>query len=340
MSRRARDHARRLVAAISEDDRNYLAEDPIEGLGILGFTVRFRPERDIAAGCSVAGSYHPGPPPTITIVDSRSAGRRHFTGLHELGHRLVAGDPALHDEFDDEPDQGKGLEELVCDAVAGVLLLPDHVVDAHITAAGPTARGVLALFEQTQASREACCVRAAQRITGSGHVMLVHEGVARYTASANTVYTVARGTPQPEGGPALLALERGSARGRAPVRYASGGLSDQFHVDAVADGKGFAFAVFVDVKPAWNSGLSLVDRDDVVTTNEAYCPHCEMDFEALGAPCPKCGGFVHRGNEGCGKCACPPGAVPGTRLCHGCFLQRPPAEFPPGADRCNVCLDG
>lgn len=337
MSRRARDHARRLVATLGEDDTYYLAEDPIEGLQILGFTVRFRPEPQIVTGCSVAGSFQPGPPPTITVVESPSAGRRHFTALHEFGHRLVAEDPMLHDEFDDEPDQGRYLEESVCDAVAAELLLPDDVVGTHIGARGPTARGVLALFEHSAASREACCVRAAQRIVGSGHVMLVHDGVARFTASTNTVYGVGRGTAQPADGPALVALDRGSARGRAPVRYGSGALSDQFYVDAVADGKGFAFAVFVDVKPAWVEGLAIVGAEDVRTTNEAFCPHCEVDFEGFGAPCSKCGGFIHR-IEGCNRCACASEVVPGTRLCLGCFLYQPPAAFPPDAERCNICL--
>ena len=218
MSSWARDHARRLIDQLAETTRVALADAPLVALEDLGYVVQLRPESGIVGGCTVSGSYQPGPPPTITIVESRSQGRLYFTGLHELGHRLVAADDPLQDAFAEQPDKDKKLEEDVCDAVAGELLLPDEIVDRYIGARGPTANAAISLFHDQKASREACCVRAAQRIAGPGHVMLLKDGIARFTATANTLYRVRRGTPQLDGDDTAAWATGGRGEGR--VTYA------------------------------------------------------------------------------------------------------------------------
>jgi len=325
-----------LVAALSAELRARLGNEPFEALESLGYHVVQRPERDIRGRCNVAGSFDAGPPPTINVVASASHGRRLFTALHEFGHRLVADDAPLQDAFDDENDQGVQLEEDVCDAVAAELLIPDEVVDRHIEQRGPTAHSVLALFGETLASREACCVRASQRIVGSGYVMLAVDGVAQFTAAHNTVYRIRRGTEQPEGQLVRQAAERGSAQGRAQLRFASGKLSPLHWGQAVRDDD-YVFAVFVDASPAWIRGPAIAAPDDIFVGADAYCPHCEVDFEAYGPPCPHCGGYQHRR---CGRCAC--GAVTGgpcdQQVCDRCFLRRPPSDFKSGGATCDVCL--
>lgn len=335
MSRRAREHASRLVAQLDPDERDCLAEDPLVGLDLLGIRVRLRPASGIEGDCTVSGSYDAGPPEVITVVESRSIPRQFFTALHELGHRLSATDPDLHDAFDEESDGGRRLEEDVCDAVAAELLLPDARVDAYIGERGPTARGVLELFDNTNASREACCVRAAQRLVGAGHVMLFRDGVARFTASAGTSFRVRRMTPQPEEHP-LRRAGRSSYQGEAPVRYASGGLSDRFFFDAVGDDDGYVFAVFTDSKPAWVKGLAIMNPGDVTSTGEAFCPWCDTDFDGFGAPCPKCQGYTHR-VPWCGKCSCEPERTPGEKQCTRCWVVRPPAEWSLGGAECDIC---
>lgn len=349
MSSWARDHARRLVAQFDESTRRDLAEAPLVALEMLDYVVQLRPESGIAGDCTVSGSYQPGPPPTITIVESRSQGRQYFTGLHELGHRLVADDDPLQDAFAEQPDKDKKLEEDVCDAVAGELLLPDDIVDRYIGPRGPTANAVISLFHDQKASREACCVRAAQRIAAAGHVMVLKDGVARFTATANTLYRVRRGTPQLDGDhPAAWAA---GVRGEGRVRYASGGLSSPFFVDAVADGE-YVFAVFVESAPPWSEGLSMAagvsvnewGRLEVDDTVEASCPHCDVDFQAMGAPCPDCKAYFHRGATGCELCSCGTSASAKAsaikdRLCDGgCFLRRPLSEFTGDNTTCNECL--
>lgn len=332
----ARSHARRLVAAIPADQRQALSEDPLVALEALGFALRLRAELEITGACSVAGSFQPGPPPTITVVETRSRGRRYFTALHEYGHRLIAADHDIHDVFLAEDDDGARLEEDVCDAVAAELLLPDTMVDAHIGPAGPSAQSVIDLFHASHASREACCVRAAQRIAGPGHVMLAVDGVAQFTATTGSPFRVRRATPQGPDHLVSKAARLGSSRGEASLRYASGATSDRFFADATADDDGYVFAVLMEGRPPWLTGLTLLTGDRVEATH-TVCGHCDVGFETLAAPCSTCGDYRHT-PDGCGRCSC--GPVTEEQLCRRCFLRRPPAEFTQGQDVCDICLEG
>ncbi len=76
------------------------------------------------------------------------------------------------------------MEEAICDVVAAELLLPDPLV-GRIGPKGPSASDVIALFYASQASREACCVKAAQTMRTPGYVMLADlTGTALFTAAA------------------------------------------------------------------------------------------------------------------------------------------------------------
>ena len=258
-SERARRQAIRLVSSISHDEKSHFHTDPVAALTRSGFAVREVAPSTASGGCSVAGSYSEGPPPTITVVADASMGRRRFTALHEYGHALVMQDDETQDLLFAEPDHGQRMEEEICDAVAAELLLPGALVEAHISHLGPTARSVAELFHGAKASREAVCVRAAQQIRGVGHVMLAVDGVARFTSS----------------------------RG------------DQFHADAVADDDGYVFAVFVEERPAWERNFAppMVDRtipnevecshcDVQFTAFGAPCRHCGDYRHASG--CDRC----------------------------------------------------
>lgn len=340
-SDRATAHARRLVAGLKSGDTELLRAETFAALEELGYTIRLRPEPEITGDCSVAGSFNPGPPPTINVVEAASIGRQYFTALHEYGHRLIDADTDIHDVLFDEPDGGVRLTEDICDAVAAELLLPDEFVDRYIGPRGPTARAVLQLMENSEASREACCVRAAQRLPGPGHVMVARHGVALFTASRGTPFRVARNSPQGDDHITALAAHRtGSVRAEAPVRYASGAISDRFFAEAHLGKGGFVVAVFVDGPAPWLHGPTLYagDRSEAI---EAYCPHCDEDFTTTAAPCPGCRDYRHRyrpdGSEGCGRCSCEPKAADG-RLCPGCFTHRTEGEFStPDSEFCDVC---
>ena len=67
---------------------------------------------------------------------------------------------------------------------------------------------------------------------------------------------------------------------------------------------------------------ALADRDRTDTT-EAFCGHCDEEFDTLAAPCPRCGDYRHL--PGCGRCSCPPATA--EKLCTRCFLRRPATDF-------------
>ncbi|MBK6501135.1 MAG: ImmA/IrrE family metallo-endopeptidase [Candidatus Microthrix sp.] len=330
-SERARRQAIRLVSSISHDEKSHFHTDPVAALTRSGFAVREVAPSTASGGCSVAGSYSEGPPPTITVVADASMGRRRFTALHEYGHALVMQDDETQDLLFAEPDHGQRMEEEICDAVAAELLLPGALVEAHISHLGPTARSVAELFHGAKASREAVCVRAAQQIRGVGHVMLAVDGVARFTSSRGTHFRVSRDTKQGVDHITERASVGGSARGLAEVIYASGATSDQFHADAVADDDGYVFAVFVEERPAWERNFAppMVDR---TIPNEVECSHCDVQFTAFGAPCRHCGDYRHA--SGCDRCSCRAGK---ERRCGICFTLKASHLFP--SSQATDCVD-
>lgn len=329
--------AAEFVRALAPYERALLADDPFVALKSLGFGLRYRNEPAIKGDCSVAASLDKGPPPLITVVTSASVGRQRFSVLHEYGHWLIANDTSIHDVFFDQRDGGVVLEEDLCDAIAAELLIPTGHVDAVIGAQGPTAASVVELIDATpNASVEACCVRAAERLNGPGHVMIARNGIAQFTASHSTPYRVRRGTPQGDSHITVRAAEHGRARLHDVVVYASGSKSNKFFADAVATDS-LVIAVFMENRPPWVTGLALPADDPTSDTEvDAYCTHCEFDFVGMGSPCRKCHGYFHRGSDGCGKCACTD--VAKNKLCSECFVRRTPGEFTQHADKCDVCL--
>lgn len=327
----------RFVEALPSEERSHLGDDPFTALEDLGFGMRYRAEPAITGDCSVAASLDKGPPPVITVVTSASAGRQRFSVLHEYGHWLIANDTAIHDVFFDQRDGGVVLEEDLCDSIAAELLIPASHVDAIIGASGPTAASVVKLIDATpNASAEACCVRAAERLSGPGHVMLARAGIAQFTASHSTPFRVRRGTVQGASHITARASEHGRARDQDVVVYASGASSNTFFADAQA-ADGFVVAVFMENRPPWITGLALPDADPTSHTEEdAYCTHCEVDFVGMGSPCRKCQGHFHRGQGGCDRCACTEASK--TKLCPECFIRRTLGEFTQNPEICDVCL--
>ena len=220
-----------------------LGHDPYNALKAQGIELRMRPEEPRGGGCSVDGSYRKGPPPRITVAEAASRARRRFTALHEYGHHLVKIDAEIHEVFATFDDGGMALEEAIADVVAAFLLIPDSVVDQFIDKKGPAARAVVDLYHAPSALREATCVLAAQRLLGSGYVMLAEEDVARFTANVGVPYRVA--VEQPKEPTALWPRPRtgGTAREQSRVVFASGKPGKLLFGDAVLD-DGYVFAVF------------------------------------------------------------------------------------------------
>jgi IrrE N-terminal-like domain len=325
--------ARRLVARLDPDVMELLAVEPAETVEHrLGIGVVYRPEAAVRSGCSVDGSYQEGPPPRITVAMTASVGRCNFTILHELGHDRAQNDPEVVNLLAAEPDGGGRLEEQIADAVAAELLLPDRLVDEVIGARGPTAAEVADLFDRSQASREACCVRAAQRIGGAGYVMLAEGDTARFTATANTPYRVARGTPQGSDHPIARAARLGAARGEARVRFRSGAWSDAMHIDAVAR-EGYVFAVLVAGRAAWQP-LSLLSERPGPIEYHGSCPFCHDHFSTWERPCAECG---DPRCPNCERCSCAAAVARGSRQCSRCHLVQPRHLFHGTGTICDDC---
>lgn len=328
----ARDHASRLISEHDPDALALLAEDAIEALPLLGIVVRTRPETAPAGGCSVDGSYS-NAPPTVTVAESASYRRRNFTALHEYGHHLVRSDSEIHNLFGLLDDGGMRLEERLADAIAAEILLPDSVVSSIFGDRGPTAAQVVSLFNTTGASREACCVRAAQHLVAGGHVMLGERTIARFTATSGLPFRVSRGTDQGADSILVKAANLRAARQQASVRYRSGQLSGSFFADAVLDGD-YVFAVFAE-RPAWVR-FTVRNPDEVGPPEiDAMCRGCGEFTTRYPVYCPKCG-EIRCPKPWCLDCWCEH-AEPARRVCDECFQSRLLCRFVGASTTCLDC---
>lgn len=327
--------ARRLLTGVTSAALSDLASDPIAAVTAgYGIAVEPRPPEPSGKHCAVDGTYTSGPPPVIRYASDISPARQRFTILHELGHHLIEYDVRLNDlTISDEERR----DEEICNEVAATVLIPDDTVERVLADGVPTAERVARLYDATHASREACCVAAARSLGRSGCVTLgTVDGQAVFTAHHPAApWRIARGTPQ--GPKSLLARAAARSSGRARevtrVRFASGATSGQLHGDAfTADGR-WVFAVLVDDSHSpWKSGLNLGLADRGPEGEEIECARCGEASLVFTAPCRNCG---DRTCPRCGQCSCQVGSRP--RQCVGCFLEKPPPEFPSAS--ANLCCE-
>lgn len=295
--------------------------------------VRAVPESQTNVGCSVAGAYLASlTPPVLAVADSLSAGRRAFTALHELGHHLQQTDTSLMTALLAEPEGGQALEDAACDAFAAQVLLPDRLVDDHLPV-GATAAGVAALWQASSASRAASCVRAAQRLTTPGHVLLLDETGHVMFAAAHELPPVARRSNQGHIPVVADAMSRPGRRahGRTRVQYRDGILGQELYVQ-VADIGGYLVVVAVTERAPWETTFHLPLRDDGPTGRDWTCEQCGHDFTTFVPPCQRCD--APRCPE-CGQCNC--GAHVKERQCQGCFQVLTKHAFTGDAPLCDTC---
>ena len=327
-------HAERLARTLDNEIRELIWEDPEEVVSeLLGIRVVRRPPSTTRSGCSVDASYdHKAQ--TIVVADSASVGRRHFSVLHELGHRLVLTDPQLElrDLLWDHPD-AEEWEESICDAIAAELLLPAAVVDEHIGPQGPTADDVVRLFQTTRASREACAVRASQRLPSPGYVVVADlDGTVRFAARAMTPYPLARGAQQESGHPLAAAGRNGaSRRSDVRLRHPSDAETDTHHADCTREGD-YVFGVFTTGSPPWPvvglTRLSPTFRE----APEFFCERCQEAYTSWETPCSVC---KERPCPDCGWCSCRSPDPDVLVRCLGCGLSWPPGHME--EERCRDC---
>ncbi|MGR6919805.1 ImmA/IrrE family metallo-endopeptidase [[Actinomadura] parvosata] len=248
----------RVLEQLSPGATARLGADPFATLSTFtDLEVRLVPESDTGArpgnaGCSVAGVYiAEAVPPILGVAVSASAGRRAFTVLHEFGHHLQQDQPTLTNLLLEQLDGGIALEDAACDAFAADILLPASLVDRMIGPRGPTAVHIVDLWQASVASRAAACVRAAQRLSSSGHVVLLDEKGEVSFATSVGLPPIARGSVQGDIGALHEALAgSGRAAGRTRLRYRDGIQGEELHAQVVPMG-GYLLLVAVTDRAPW-----------------------------------------------------------------------------------------
>lgn len=302
--------------------------------------VELVPEGRGGGRCSVAGSYRDETePPTLVVGESRSLRRRGFTGLHELGHHLQQTDPDLGQRLFDFQDS-ETFEDAACDAFAARVLLPREQVKGVIDPRGPTAPAVAELFRSSQASREACCVRAAEHLTGGGAVVLLDAAGSVIFAAPRGMLPPAKGSDQAST-PLIAAALRTSAtveRDNTFIAFKNNSTSDTLYGQAAWCDDDYLVAVLVPDNAAWRPFAP--PRPNTAHSRFGSWWTCETEacgetFQITEQTCPRCG------TPKCpkGHCGCTVARAREDRVCDTCFLKYPPTRFEGSSRTCKTCVE-
>lgn len=293
--------------------------------------------------CTIAAMYVRDPVrPAIVVAPTLSRGRLLFSLLHEYCHYLIDRDPQVADFlFMLEPDLGAEMEELVCDAFASAILVPDTTVRSAIGASSVDAYSFERVYAATAASREASAVALSEQMTSPGYVVLgvvdqPEDTAPRIQFAAPTMgaFGIRRGTRQP--GTLLdTARHTGSASGLDSLWHASGAKTEEMHGHVIAR-ENYLFAVYMVDRPAWGNFRT---RGTPVRGGYGYgpawCDRCDSEFVPTSPPCTICGSSTC---PSCGRCECESVSPRGARVCMGCFQERPAHLFDNG-DVCRLCRE-
>lgn len=294
--------------------------------------VRRVPDESSVTRCSVAGGYvYSTTPPTLTVTESLSSRRRQFTALHELGHHLQRSDSRLALAVRRQRGDRERFEDACCDMFASLVLIPDADLPPRPAGRSPTAADVVALFERTQASRAACCVRIADQLGTHGVVAVLDAtGAVSFAAGHGEVFPPARGSSQALTPLVSTALRTGrDARvDDTYLRYRDGSTSALLYGDAAWAGN-YLIAVTVLDRAGWKPFAPPRTASRSFSPRTWTCEICSEEFTPDGA-CGRC--RVPR--CGSGHCAC---TSAGERQCPSCFQVLAPSCFP--SQTSNICRD-
>jgi Zn-dependent peptidase ImmA (M78 family) len=318
--------------------REELMRDPVAVLQTWSEIVY----REVAATetggrCSVAGAYYGNEdPPLLLVAHAASSGRRAFTALHELGHHLQQSDFDLDETAHAHGANRAEFEDAACDAFAAEMLLPEDLVNQHLPAGTPTADDVAALHAASSASRAAACVRAVQRLSSPGLVVLLdNDGTVQFAAT----HQLPRPTRDSDQSHAevvsrALSTTNGRARGRNRFRYRDGIEGDELYAQA-APMDGYLVLVAVTERPPWEHGFTLPIAQTGPQASSYICarPECGSEFDSYDRPCPRC--RTPKCPECGASCGC--ALTVKEKTCQGCFRLLPLRYFDTDSDRCQDC---
>ncbi|MFI6675242.1 ImmA/IrrE family metallo-endopeptidase [Kribbella sp. NPDC050470] len=273
------------------------------------------------AGCSVSGFYRPDPP-TIVVHPSVSNRRDNFTVLHEYGHHTQRQHLDWLSVWMNLGDNdGRRVNEIVSDTFASEILLP---ADSLTLGTGRlSATHIRDAYENSQASRQATVMRAAQLAAPDERVVIVittPDGTVTFARSPSSDVMPRRGAIQPD--LARLMTEalasNGYARGRLVdgVQTTSGWTQHGLIAEVAVDQLGrYGFVVITRES---RFGPEQWDRAEFDCPNAACAETFVLDESVQRCPdCkdPRC--------SSCGACSCDEETV---QACPRCFLQLSVAE--------------
>lgn len=331
--------ARQMLERLGErrpDAANRLHDDALAELdGWPEVQVRRVPDESFATRCSVAGGYvYSTTPPTLTVTESLSSRRRQFTALHELGHHLQKSDSRLALAVRRQKGERERFEDACCDMFASLVLIPDADLPPRPAGRSPTAADVVALFERTQASRAACCVRIADQLGTHGVVAVLDAtGAVSFAAGHGEVFPPARGSSQAHTPLVSTALCTGrDARvDDTYLQYRDGTMSGLLYGDAAWAGN-YLIAVTVLDRASWKPFAPPRSASRSFPPRTWTCEICGEEFTPDGT-CGRC----RAPRCGSGHCAC---TSAGERQCPNCFQVLAPSCFPSQtSDLCRDCAD-
>lgn len=276
--------ARRLATIIG--DHTQFRLDPQAAVtSEYGIEVQYR--QSVSSDCDIDGSYDHDR--CIISVDAAAvATRRRFTILHELAHALGRIDGEFQDWLFQFETAGRLEEERVANAFAGLILLPDDLVSQHIPAEGPCAADVQRLAADSSASREAACVRAAQKLRGAGMVTLSQGSTVQLAINRGLPFAIRRGTDM--GSSSVFAeasrkhsLRRSGVRIRFPQSRVE---SSMLEADAVTDETGYTFTVLMAGSAPW---VPLTAISSAPLGHEIDCQQCDRARLTFKPECQRCG---------------------------------------------------
>lgn len=321
-------------------DLNQLSDDPYEALERHPrLTIEHSDER--SDGCDVYGHYRPDPP-TIHVVRSSTAGRDHFTLLHEYAHHLQEHDREWAEiEWRIKPERLRlRIAEATANNFASAALIPNHLLTSVATV--PTARQIAELHRAVRASRQAAIVgvtRASTRATAKSGTaehffvsLAARDGTVVFSQMVGDhLYPPPRDSHQPD---IQRLFETAIAAGSSATQVTSDGIiysrgksRNDIRLDLhIAHDRGYAFVVGTKEHRYGDARWS-------TQTHLCSSPACDAEFpvDESVAHCPGCG--TPRCPE-CQACDCE-SAVSAT--CDKCFIELSAADRGAGRTSHDEC---
>lgn len=257
--------------------------------------------------------------------------RQNFTLAHEYGHLLVDRNPdALIWLADQDTDR---VTEQLCDEIASLLLIPEHVLTAVVGVGPITGQHLYDLFLQTNASQMACAVALSRRLTSSGAVIMTDRSTQRVVHTSlvgelDVFPTVGQDVPA---GHPLRHLEPGRELSRESFWAAPWGTRTRLYMNATASSKRtYCVLATEDLWQSETLHLPLDVETDERPRLEVLCA-CGFTGERRGWPCPDCGQLFC---PKCGNCDCAR-RMAGHISCSDCFCKVPARDVEDG--KCSAC---